>query len=76
MPDATKEKEVAETEKFDAKWLKGLRYSTTEVQGKGKDAKRVPVSRPLKEDDVLGWKVRGNEVVIVAADGKKYRVEK
>lgn len=73
MPE---DKEVTEAEKFNPKWLKGLELSTTEIRGKEKEKKRVPVTRPLKESDVLSWKIYGDEVAIVAADGKKHRVAK
>jgi hypothetical protein len=67
--------------KFDRKWLNGLKFSTTRIEKvKGEDGKVekkiMPVIRPLKEDDLLDWKVRGNQVVLVAADGQKHRVEK
>ena len=66
---------------IDAKLLKGLTYRTSEVKktkdDNGKDKKTwMPVERPLKPEDVLDWKDRGGTVVIVAKDGRKYRVEK
>lgn len=66
---------------IDAKFLKGLTYKTSEAKkskddnGKEKTA-FIPVERALKPEDVLGWKDRGNTVVIVAKDGRKYRIEK
>jgi hypothetical protein len=67
--------------KFESKWLKGLVYRTSEKKkARGKDGqdeiRRVAVERPLSEAEVLGWKITGNEVVIVSRDGRKYRVKR
>lgn len=66
---------------IDARLLKGLTYRTSEVKktkdDNGKEKRSwTPVERALKPEDVLDWKDRGGTVVIVAKDGRKYRVEK
>ena len=67
-------------EEINAKFLRGLTYKTSEAKkskddnGKEKTA-FIPVERALKPEDVLDWKDRGDAVVIVAKDGRKYRVE-
>ena len=71
-------------EKLDGKYLKGLKFSgSTPVQEKdekGKETGKIafwkPFERALQEKDVLSFADRGNEIVIVAADGKKHRVAK
>lgn len=67
---------------IDAKLLKGLTFKTAEIretkdENSGKPIKKsLPVERALKPADVLDWKDLGDTVVIVAKDGRKYRVEK
>lgn len=68
-------------EKIDAKWLRGLKFKTSEGrevadEGGKKKTKYIPVERALKPDDVLSWKDRGDAVVIVAGDGSKHTVAK
>lgn len=70
-----------ESKKIDKKWLNGLDFRNTKMEKvKGDDGKpkqvRTRVVVPLTEDNVLDWKEYGNEVVIVAADGRKHRVKK
>ncbi|HRR40145.1 MAG TPA: hypothetical protein P5244_02815 [Syntrophales bacterium] len=65
---------------FNAKWLEGLTFSTSKeekVKTDGGDrTNHVPETRPLTAADVLSWRIDGQEVVIVAADGRKHRVKK
>lgn len=68
-------------EKIDSKYLKGLRFRSSDpVKGRSEDGqetiKHIPNERALKIEDVLDWKDCGTEVVIVAADGQKHRVAK
>lgn len=79
--DPNKTDQAPEKEAFDPKWLKSLTFATTRKEKvKGDDGevreKRVPFTRPLEEDDLLDWKVYGQEVVLVTADGRKHRVKK
>lgn len=72
---------MAGNEPINAKWLRGLKFKTSEgrvaVDENGKKkTKFIPVERALKPEDVLDWKDVGNAVVIVAKDGQKHRVEK
>lgn len=75
QPKAEAEAKAAAAD-FDKKWLKGLKFSTTKVEKIDGKEKRVPVVRLLTEAEVLSWRIDGKQVVIVAADGKKHRVEK
>ena len=72
--DAT---EAPAAEQFDPKWIKGLACCDTKKEEieDGEELRHVPVKRALRPGDVLGWKVYGNEVVIVTADGRKHRVK-
>jgi urease accessory protein UreE len=67
-------------EKIDKKYLAGLKFSTSKEQEKDENGKKrivhIPVVRAMTPDDVLDWKEVGSEIVIVAKDGKKYRVPK
>ncbi len=70
-------------EKLDKKYLKDLKFNGSrpikeKVDGKetGKVLSWKSFERALKEEDVLSFAERGNEIVIVAADGKKHRVAK
>lgn len=81
MAEKGKEKE-AKAEGFDPAYLKGLTFRDAETRkvkdedtGKEKEI-AVPRERPLKAEQVLAWKDYGDLVVIVAADGRKHRVEK
>ncbi|MDA8140394.1 MAG: hypothetical protein M0036_17240 [Desulfobacteraceae bacterium] len=74
-------KEKAGAAKFDAKWLTGKTYRTSQAKKqKGEGGKettvRVPVERPLTQGDLLGWRITGAEVVLVTKDGRKYRMPK
>ena len=67
----------------DPKWLKGHIFRGKKegkaVQKPGKKFKtRVfePFERPMEVADVLSFRVDGNEVVLVTADGQKLRVKK
>lgn len=65
---------------IDAKYLKGLKFRTSEakkVKENGADkTKYIPVERDLTQDDVLDWKDNGDSVTIVTKDGQKYGVSK
>ena len=69
-----------EAPKFDAKWLKGLSFRTSKKEkvktDGGEKAVYRPVERPLKEDDLLSWRIDGGQVVLVTKDGRKYRIDK
>lgn len=57
-------------------YLVALSFWTSRVEGAGKDKKCVPVGRQLDPNDVLDWTETEMEVVIVVADGQKYRIQK
>jgi hypothetical protein len=61
-------------------WLLGLAFTTSEAKKVEKDGRKsttfIPVERPLKEGDLVDWKDKGDSVVLVAGDGKKYTVKK
>jgi hypothetical protein len=65
---------------FDVKWLKGIMFATSEAKKVKKDGREtirhIPVERQATADDVLNWRVDGDQVVIVTKDGRKYRVDK
>lgn len=65
---------------IDAKYLKGLKFRTSEEKVVTEDGRKVkkyvPVERDLTPDDVLDWKDYGDDVVIVTADGQKHVVSK
>ncbi|MCF6265237.1 MAG: hypothetical protein L3J57_01675 [Desulfuromusa sp.] len=70
-------------EKLEQKHLKGLKFNGSrpvmeKVDGKetGKILSWKPFERALQEKDVLSFAERDNEIVIVAADGKKHYVAK
>ena len=80
MADETND-QVIEAPKFEPKWLKGLKYRSAEtktVTGEsGRPTRKcTPTERALREKDVLDWKDNGDHVMIVTADGRKYKVEK
>ena len=69
--------------KVDPKWLKGQIFRGKKegepVKKAGKKIKTrvfIPFQRPLEAADILDFKVYGDEVVIVTADGRKFRVKK
>ena len=75
--------EPVEELKVDSKWLKGQIFrgkkEGTPIVKPGKKTKTrvfVPFERPLEAADILAFKVDGDEVVIVTADGRKFRVKK
>jgi hypothetical protein len=57
-------------------YLGGLSFNTAVVEGVGKEKKHVPVRCQLEPEDVLDWSETDREVIIVAADGRKHRVQK
>lgn len=64
---------------LDPAWLDGLTFQTATqekriVEGRPRMV-ATPVERELMPEDVLGYRVSGNQVFIVAADGKKYTVD-
>lgn len=64
-------------ERIDAKYLKGLKFtSSVKKQVPGEAVKHHLVERRLGPADVLDWKDDGETLVIVAADGRKYIVDK
>lgn len=67
-------------ETFDKKWLDRLTFSTSTQEkvktDSGEHVQHVPVTRPLTEKEVLSWRIDGEVVVIVAADGRKHRVKR
>lgn len=60
--------------------IKGLEVREAEVRVIEEDGKKVkrsfPLTRKMREEDVLSWKEYGDEVVIVSMDGRKHRVSK
>lgn len=65
---------------IDSKYLKGLKFRTSESkkvkEGGAEKTRFFPVERDLTQDDVLDWKDNGDSVVIVTKDGQKYNVSK
>lgn len=62
-------------------WLKGLVFTgANKEEAKKEDGRKriqyTPFKRPLTEADIVDWRDKGDSVVIVAADGKKYTVKK
>lgn len=57
-------------------YLAGLSFNTAVVKGVGKEKINVPVQCQLEPEDVLDWSETEREVIIVAADGRKHRVQK
>ncbi|GER92682.1 hypothetical protein A45J_0400 [hot springs metagenome] len=65
---------------IDAKYLKGLKFRTSEAKKVKEDGeekvRHTPVERDLTTDDVLDWKDKGDSVTVVTKDGQKYNVSK
>ena len=65
---------------IEKKYLEGLIFSTSRPEKYNHEGvekvRHIPVTRELTEKEILDWAIVGNEVVIVAADGKKHRVKK
>lgn len=67
---------------FDPAWLDGLVFKGSkevkpDVGDNGRSVKRYqPFTRPATHDDVMSWKVDGDEVSIVLSDGTKHLVER
>lgn len=58
-------------------YLTGLTFKSSKpVKGEGDKITHQATERALRPDDVLNWTDQGETVVIVAADGRKYRVVK
>jgi hypothetical protein len=62
-------------------WLKGLVFTgANKEETKKEDGRRhvqyTPFKRPATEADVNNWADKGDTVVIVLNDGKKYTVKK
>ena len=75
--------EPVEKEAFNPKWLKDLvfrgRKEGKPIEKPGRKAKLktfVPFERPMTVEDVLSFRVNGNEVVFVTADGQKRTAKK
>lgn len=64
------------TEAIDKKYLKGLKFRSSTPEKTENGVVHTPTSRALTPEDVLDWKDNGATVTIVAADGKKYVVDK
>ncbi|MBI5550740.1 MAG: hypothetical protein HY911_04475 [Desulfobacterales bacterium] len=80
-PDLNPAKGKPDAAKFDAKWLTGKTYRTTQAKKQKDEAGkeitvRVPVERPLTQGDLLDWQIIGAQVVLVTKDGRKYRMPK
>ncbi|MDD2319167.1 MAG: hypothetical protein PHO83_03855 [Geobacteraceae bacterium] len=64
-------------ERIDAKYLKGLKFTTSvKKQVPGEAVKHAPAERRLGPADVLDWQDLGDTVIIVSADGRKHTVDK
>lgn len=67
---------------FDPAWLEGLIFKGSkevkpEAGDNGRAVKRYqPFTRAATDDDVMSWKVDGDEVTIVLSDGTKHLVER
>ena len=75
--------EPVEKEKFNPKWLKDLvfrgRKEGKPIDKPGRKTKVktfIPFERPMTVADVLSFRVSGNEVVFVTADGRKRTAKK
>ena len=70
----------AQAGKFNPKWLDNLKFHTAEDKIIEKNGRKVhqavPIERPLKENDLLGWKDYGDKIVIATKDGRKYHIKK
>ncbi len=66
--------------KIKPKYLEGLKFHGAESKVVEKDGRKVqqnvPFERDLTADDVLDWKEKGDFVIIVTKDGRKYNVSK
>ncbi len=66
--------------KIDAELLKGLKFRTSREitrMEEGKEVKSfVPNEVPLTTENVLSHRDKGDQVIIVAADGQKHVVSK
>lgn len=60
--------------------IKGLEVRDAEVREIEEDGKKVkrhyPLTRKMREDDVLSWKEYSDEVVVVSKDGRKHHISK
>ena len=63
-------------EAIDKKYLEGLVFKSSKAKKGDNGTVHTPTERPLTPADVLDWRDNGKELVIVAADGQKYRVAK
>jgi hypothetical protein len=64
------------SEAIDKKYLAGLKFRTSKkVKGAEGEVVHQAVERDLRPEDVISFAHKGKEVVIVTADGKKYRVD-
>lgn len=67
---------------FDQAWLEGLVFKgskevKSEAGDNGRSVKRYqPFTRAATHDDVMSWRVAGDEVSIVLSDGTKHQVER
>jgi len=62
---------------IDRKFLKGLTFrSSKTVKGEDGSKKYQATERALTPSDVLDWLDKGETVVVVTADGRKYEVNK
>lgn len=79
MPDGHKRKEE-KSMNIDAKFLKGLKFRTSEAKEIEEDGRKVkrffPKERPLTPEDVLSSKDYGDSIVLVTADGQKLTIDK
>ena len=67
-------------EKIDPKYLEGLKHQYSECREVVEDGRKVTKyaqkERDMKPEDVLAWKDKGAEVVLVTGDGRKIRISK
>lgn len=67
-------------ERIDAKYLKGLKFRSSEgkqVMDDGREVIRYTAAeRNMKPDDVLDWRDTGSDIILVTADGQKVTVSK
>lgn len=66
-------------EGFKKEWLAGQVFRGSKIKEVIKDGRKVRQSdryeRPLTEKDVLSFRVDGNQVIMVTADGQKLTVK-
>lgn len=66
-------------EGFKKEWLAGQVYRGSKIKEVVKDGRKVRVperyERPLTEKDVLSFRVEGDQVIMVTADGQKLTVK-